>query len=158
MKGACGPLAGDTPRIGTKRQIGSRNSWENAKRQVWNTTLKRAAAVMGRIHVCDARVAPCDDPEYQMVVPGDIQRRHVLRIVGHATDVVRVDIPPTSGGYIIWEEDMLNATGAGELTEVHPWHSQASLSLYGGESLLNVIELTDIVRKAHLLEGPVQHM
>ena len=107
---------------------------------------------------------------------GDIQR-HVLRIVGHATDVVRVDIPPTSGGYIIWEEDMLNATGAGELTEVRPrpvasgrspfaWclqptpsrHSQASLSLYGGESLLNAIELTDIVRKAHLLEGPVQHM
>jgi hypothetical protein len=99
---------------------------------------------------------------------GDIQR-HVLRIVGHTTDVVRVDIPPTSGGYIIWEEDMLNATGAGELTEVHPRavaclpptpsrHSQASLSLYGGESLLNAIELTDIVRKAHLLEGPVQHM
>jgi hypothetical protein len=24
---------------------------------------------MGRIHVCDACVAPCDDPESQMVVP-----------------------------------------------------------------------------------------
>jgi hypothetical protein len=26
MKGACGPLTGDTPRIGVKRQIGSRIS------------------------------------------------------------------------------------------------------------------------------------
>jgi hypothetical protein len=41
MKGACDPLVGDTPRIGVKRQIGSRNLWENAKRQVWNTILKR---------------------------------------------------------------------------------------------------------------------
>ena len=69
MKGVCVPLAGDTSRIGTKRQIGSRNLWENAKRQVWNTILKREAAVMGRIHVYDACEAPCDDPEYQMVVP-----------------------------------------------------------------------------------------
>ena len=75
VKGACGPLAGDTPRIGTKRQIGSRNIWENAKRQVWkllflvwNTILKREAAAMGRIHVCNASAAPCDDPEDQMVV------------------------------------------------------------------------------------------
>ena len=68
VKGACDPLAGDTPRIGTKRQIGSRNSWENAKRQVWNTILKREAAAMGRIHVCNASAAPCDDPEDQMVV------------------------------------------------------------------------------------------
>ena len=50
VKGACGPLAGDTPRIGTKRQIGSRNSWENAKRQVWNTILKREAAAMDYTH------------------------------------------------------------------------------------------------------------
>ena len=69
VKGVCVPLTGDTSRIGTKRQIGSRNSWENAKRQVWNTILKREAAAIGRIHVCDACVAPCDDPEYQMVVP-----------------------------------------------------------------------------------------
>ena len=69
VKGACDPLEGDTPRIGTKRQIGSRNSWENAKRQVWNTILKREASAMGRIHVCDVCVSPCDDPEYQMVVP-----------------------------------------------------------------------------------------
>ncbi len=68
MKGACGPLAGDTSRIGVKRQIGFRNLWENAKRQVWNTILKREAAAMGHIHVCDACVAPCDDPESQMVV------------------------------------------------------------------------------------------
>ncbi len=51
MKGACGPLAGDTPRIGAKIQIGFRNLWENAKRQVWNTILKREAAAMDRIHV-----------------------------------------------------------------------------------------------------------
>jgi hypothetical protein len=69
VKGTCGPLVGDTPRIGKKRQIGSRNTWENAKRQVWNTILKREAATLGRIHVCDVCVAPCDDPEYQMVVP-----------------------------------------------------------------------------------------
>ncbi len=68
MKGVCGPLTGGTPRIGTKRQIGSRNSWENAKRQVWNTILKREAAPMGRIHVCDVSAVPCDDPEDQMVV------------------------------------------------------------------------------------------
>ncbi len=34
IKGACGPLAGDTPRIGTKGQIGFRKSRENAKEQV----------------------------------------------------------------------------------------------------------------------------
>jgi hypothetical protein len=50
VKGVCDPLAGDTPRIGTKRQIGSRNCWENAKRQVWNTILKREAAAMGYTH------------------------------------------------------------------------------------------------------------
>ena len=49
-------------------RIGSRNSWENAKRQVWNTILKREAVAMVRIHVCDACAAPCDDPEDQMVV------------------------------------------------------------------------------------------
>jgi hypothetical protein len=51
VKGACDPLTGDKPRIGAKRQIGSRNLWENAKRQVWNTILKREAAAVGRIHV-----------------------------------------------------------------------------------------------------------
>jgi hypothetical protein len=50
VKGACGPLARDTPRIGTKRQIGSRNCWENDKRQVWNTILKREEAAMGYTH------------------------------------------------------------------------------------------------------------
>ena len=68
VKGVWGPLAGDAPRIDTKRQIESRNLWENAKRQVWNTILKREAAGMGRIHVCDACAAPCDDPESQMDV------------------------------------------------------------------------------------------
>jgi hypothetical protein len=68
VKGACVPLVGDTSRKGTKRHIGSRNIWENAKRQVWNTILKREAAAMGRIHVYDASTAPCDDPEDQMVV------------------------------------------------------------------------------------------
>jgi hypothetical protein len=52
MKGVCGPLAGDTPRIGTKRQIGSRNLWENAKRQVWNRILKREESGVVHIHVC----------------------------------------------------------------------------------------------------------
>jgi hypothetical protein len=52
MKGACDPLAGDTPRIGVKRQIGSKNLWENAKRQVWNTMLKREAEAVVHIHVC----------------------------------------------------------------------------------------------------------
>ena len=51
MKKACVPLAGHTPRIGAKRQIGSRNLWENAKRQVWNTILKRETATVGHIHV-----------------------------------------------------------------------------------------------------------
>jgi hypothetical protein len=37
MKGVCDPLVGDTPRIGAKRQIGSWNPGNNAKRQVWNT-------------------------------------------------------------------------------------------------------------------------
>ena len=50
VKGTCDPLAGDTPRIGTKRQIGSKNCWENAKRQVWNTNLKREAVAMGYTH------------------------------------------------------------------------------------------------------------
>jgi hypothetical protein len=50
VKGVCAPLAGDTPRVGTKRQIGSRNCWENAKGQVWNTILKREAATMGYTH------------------------------------------------------------------------------------------------------------
>jgi hypothetical protein len=68
VKGSCGPLTGDTPRIGTKRQIGSRNSWENTKRQVWNTILKRDTSGMVHIYVCDACAAPCDDPEDQMVV------------------------------------------------------------------------------------------
>jgi hypothetical protein len=68
VKGSCVPLTGDTSRIGTKRQIGSRNIWENAKRQVWNTILKREGAVMDRIHVYDACAVPCDDPEDHMVV------------------------------------------------------------------------------------------
>ncbi len=63
-------MAGDTTRIGVKRQIGSRNPGKDARTQVWDTILKREAAAMGHIHVCDACVAPCDDPEYQMVVPG----------------------------------------------------------------------------------------
>jgi hypothetical protein len=58
--------SGPTPRIGAKRQIGSRNLWENAKRQVWNTILKREAAAVGLIHVCFAdsmpRVLASDDP------------------------------------------------------------------------------------------------
>jgi hypothetical protein len=53
-----------------KRQIGSRNLWENAKRQVWNTILlKREAAAVVHIHVCSVYVVPCNDPEIQMVVP-----------------------------------------------------------------------------------------
>ncbi len=32
LKGACGPLTGDTPKICEKRQIGSRNLWENANK------------------------------------------------------------------------------------------------------------------------------
>ena len=54
-----------------KLDLSVRNLWENAKRQVWNTVLKREAAGMGPIHVCVAYVAPCDDPEGQMVVPID---------------------------------------------------------------------------------------
>jgi hypothetical protein len=77
VKGTRGPLAGDTPRISTKRQIGSRNIWENAKRQVWNTILKREAAAMVRIHVCDVSAAPCDDPEDQMVV-ADLSSRSFI--------------------------------------------------------------------------------
>jgi hypothetical protein len=42
----------DTPRIGAKRQIGSRNPGNNAKRQVWNTILKREITAVGHIHVC----------------------------------------------------------------------------------------------------------
>jgi len=74
VKGVCVPLTGDTPRIGAKRQIGSwrmpRDKFllEIVKRQVWNTVLKREAVGMGRIHVCDTCVAPCDDPENQMFV------------------------------------------------------------------------------------------
>jgi hypothetical protein len=52
MKGVCGPLAGDTPRIGAKRQIGSRNPGNDAKRQVWNTILKRETEAVVHIHVC----------------------------------------------------------------------------------------------------------
>ena len=51
MKGSCGPLPGDTSRTGAKRQIGSRNLWENAKRQVWNTILKRDTGTVVHIHV-----------------------------------------------------------------------------------------------------------
>jgi hypothetical protein len=51
MKKTCVPLTGDTPRIGAKRQIGSRNLWENAKRQVWNTILKRETSAVDHIHV-----------------------------------------------------------------------------------------------------------
>jgi hypothetical protein len=69
VKGVCGPLSGDTSRIGTKRQRGEGNLWEIAKRQVWNTILKGEAAAMGRIHVCDTCVPPCDHPEIHMVVP-----------------------------------------------------------------------------------------
>ena len=52
VKGDCVPLSGDTSRIGVKRQIRSRNLWENAKRQVWNTILKRDTSPVVRIHVC----------------------------------------------------------------------------------------------------------
>jgi hypothetical protein len=31
--------------------------------------LKREAATMGHIHVCDVCTTPCDDPENRMVVP-----------------------------------------------------------------------------------------
>ncbi len=53
LKGVCGPLTGDTSkiRIGAKRQIGSRNPWENTKRQVWSTILKREVATVVNIHV-----------------------------------------------------------------------------------------------------------
>ena len=44
-------MTGDTPRIGVKRQIGSRNLWGNAKRQVWNTILKRETTAVVHIHV-----------------------------------------------------------------------------------------------------------
>ena len=60
---------GDAPRIDTKRQIESRKTGNGTKRQVWDTILKGEAATMGRIHVYDACVAPCDDPESQMDVP-----------------------------------------------------------------------------------------
>jgi hypothetical protein len=52
LKGTCDPLTGDTPRIGAKRQIGSRNLWEHVKRQVWNTILKREEEAVGLIHIC----------------------------------------------------------------------------------------------------------
>jgi hypothetical protein len=52
LKGVFDPLVGDTPRIGVKRQIGSRNLWGNAKRQVWNRILKSEATTVGLIHVC----------------------------------------------------------------------------------------------------------
>jgi hypothetical protein len=68
VKGTCVPLVGDTPRIGAKRQIGSRNLWSNVKSQVWNTIIKREETTVVLIHVCDACVSPCDDPESQMVV------------------------------------------------------------------------------------------
>ena len=45
------------------------SGYENARKQVWDTILKREAAAVGRIHVCDACADPCDDPEDQMVVP-----------------------------------------------------------------------------------------
>ena len=53
-------MSGDTSRIGAKRQIGSRNPGKDARTQVWDTILKREAAAMGHIHVCDACVAPCE--------------------------------------------------------------------------------------------------
>jgi hypothetical protein len=42
---------------------------------------------MVRIHVCDACVAPCDDPESQMVVP------HFKDLPGTFADV---NLPPSS--------------------------------------------------------------
>jgi hypothetical protein len=47
-----------------------RNPGKDAGQQVWDTILKRDAATMGHIHVCDVSVSPCDDPEDQMVVGG----------------------------------------------------------------------------------------
>ena len=83
VKGACGPLAGDTPRIGTKRQIGSRNSWENAKRQVWNTILKREAAAMGYTH---GRLVSIGCQTFQLVSEGRLvifsRQRRPDRTVG----------------------------------------------------------------------------
>jgi hypothetical protein len=83
LKGACGPLARDTTRIGTKRQIGSRNCWENAKRQVWNTILKREAAAMGYTH---GRLASIGCQSFQLVSEGRLvifsRQRRPDRTVG----------------------------------------------------------------------------
>ena len=62
------PLAGDASRIDTKRQIRSRKIGNGTKRLVRNTILRGETESMDHIHVCDACVSPCDDPESQMDV------------------------------------------------------------------------------------------
>jgi hypothetical protein len=57
--------------LGSKFEIPrnrGRNPGKDARKQVRDTILKREAATMGHIHVCDDSATPCDDPEDQMVV------------------------------------------------------------------------------------------
>ena len=66
VKGAYGPLAGDAPRIDTKRQIESRKTGNGTKRQVWDTILKRDTSAWDTSQHALHEEPVCDDPEGQL--------------------------------------------------------------------------------------------
>ena len=75
MKGGWSPHDREIPLRIRFPEIGARNPERDAQEQVGMTIIKRDSAAMGRNHVCDAYVAPCDDPEDQMVVSNGAKDR-----------------------------------------------------------------------------------
>ncbi len=73
-------LAGNTPRLGAKRQIGSSGISGNATSQFGIRSIKVRHSNLDCIHVCSACVAPCADPEGQLVLT--LTRRSSLSRLG----------------------------------------------------------------------------